>query len=291
MCNTYVTRRIRRCTRIRGLPITVFCFLSISIKVVRSAARTRPTEHRENMTRRQSLGRFLMILYVKGSILQQQKWAKLLQVLRERTEPQLCVCGCGGGAPVISVQRISKKLRIPCPAFPTGLSSSLNTSQLMNICLTSAQNSSRDLYLYREALFGTYSAIFQFVRIEADDHVRAFFQRSQVNCLLFFLCLGKEAFLNREYVQLTSSRWYACNLHGVLQFLLDRTEIHGCFNNFLVGRKLFGVHRQEERPGLVLLLQLFEQHLTRSQLSLLFLRERPIVSLLPWRSSWGCRFR
>ena len=50
----------------------------------------------------------------------------------------------------------------------------------------------------------------------------------------------------------------ACNLHGVLQFLLDRTEIHGRFNDFLVGRELFGVHRQEERPGLVLLLQLFE---------------------------------
>jgi hypothetical protein len=76
-----------------------------------------------------------------------------LQVLRERTEPQLCVCGCGGGAaPVISVQRISKKLRIPWPALPTGLSSSLNVSQLLNICLTSAQNSSRDLYLHREAL-------------------------------------------------------------------------------------------------------------------------------------------
>lgn len=47
-------------------------------------------------------------------------------------------------------------------------------------------------------------------------------------------------------------------VHGVLQFLLDRTEIHGRFNDFLVGRELFGVHRQEERPGLVLLLQLFE---------------------------------
>ena len=179
-------------------------------------------------------------------------------MLRERTEPQLCVCGCGGGAPVISVQRISKKLRIPCPALPTGLSSSLNTSQLMNICLTSAQNSSRDLYLYREALFGTCSQFSNFFRIEADDQVRAFFLEILDELFFFFFCLGKEAFLNREYVQLTSSRWYACNLHGILQFLLNSTEIHGCFNNFLVGRKLFGVHRQEERPGLVLLLQLFE---------------------------------
>lgn len=72
------------------------------------------------------------------------------------------------------------------------------------------------------------------------------------------------------------------NLRGVLQLLLNRTEIHGGFYDFLVGRELFGVHRQEERPGLILLLQLFEEYLTRRQLSLLLLRERPIVTLLPW---------
>lgn len=71
-------------------------------------------------------------------------------------------------------------------------------------------------------------------------------------------------------------------VRGVLQFLLNRTEIHGGFYDFLVGRELFGVHRQEERPGLILLLQLFEEYLTRRQLSLLLLRERPIVTLLPW---------
>lgn len=72
------------------------------------------------------------------------------------------------------------------------------------------------------------------------------------------------------------------NLRGVLQLLLNRTEIHGGFNDFLVGRELFGVHWQEERPGLILLLQLFEEYLTWCQLSLLLLRERPIVTLLPW---------
>lgn len=49
----------------------------------------------------------------------------------------------------------------------------------------------------------------------------------------------------------------ADNLRGVLQLLLNRTEIHGGFYDFLVGRELFGVHWQEERPGFVLLLQLF----------------------------------
>lgn len=77
----------------------------------------------------------------------------------------------------------------------------------------------------------------------------------------------------------------------VLQFLLNRTEIHGGFYDFLVGRELFGVHRQEEWPGLVLLLQLFEEYLTRRQLSLLLLRERPIVTLLPWRGGRSRRFR
>lgn len=61
-----------------------------------------------------------------------------------------------------------------------------------------------------------------------------------------------------EHLSDIGAKLIARLVHGILQFLLNSTEIHGCFNNFLVGRKLFGVHRQEERPGLVLLLQLFE---------------------------------
>lgn len=94
-----------------------------------------------------------------------------------------------------------------------------------------------------------------------------------------------------EHLPDISAKLISRLVHGVLQFLLNRTEIHGGFYDFLVGRELFGVHRQKERPRLVLLLQLFEKHLTRSQLSLLLLRECPIVSLLPWRGSRGCRFR
>lgn len=43
------------------------------------------------------------------------------------------------------------------------------------------------------------------------------------------------------------------NLHTILELFLDCTEIHGGFDNFLVGRELLGVNRQEERPCLVLL--------------------------------------
>jgi hypothetical protein len=48
---------------------------------------------------------------------------------------------------VSSVQRASKNERMLWPALPTGESSSLNVSQLSKITLTSAQNSSRPLYL------------------------------------------------------------------------------------------------------------------------------------------------
>lgn len=94
-----------------------------------------------------------------------------------------------------------------------------------------------------------------------------------------------------EHLSDIGAKLIARLVRRVLQFLLNRTEIHGGFYDFLVGRELFGVHRQEERPGLVLLLQLFEEYLTRRQLSLLLLRERPIVTLLPWRSGRSRRFR
>lgn len=50
-------------------------------------------------------------------------------------------------AAVSSIQRASKNERMLWPALPTGESSSLNVSQLSKITLTSAQNSSRPLYL------------------------------------------------------------------------------------------------------------------------------------------------
>ena len=43
------------------------------------------------------------------------------------------------------VQRWSKNCLMQCPALPTGLSSSLNTSQLLNIRRTSDANSSLHL--------------------------------------------------------------------------------------------------------------------------------------------------
>lgn len=46
---------------------------------------------------------------------------------------------------VNSPHRDSKNFRMPCPALPTGESSSLNISQLSKICRTSTQKSSRHL--------------------------------------------------------------------------------------------------------------------------------------------------
>lgn len=57
-------------------------------------------------------------------------------------------CGSRGYQECLSVnspQRDSKNLRMPCPALPTGESSSLNISQLSKICRTSTQKSSRHL--------------------------------------------------------------------------------------------------------------------------------------------------
>lgn len=57
-------------------------------------------------------------------------------------------CGSRGYQECLSVsspQRDSKNLRMPCPALPTGESSSLNISQLSKIWRTSTQKSSRHL--------------------------------------------------------------------------------------------------------------------------------------------------
>lgn len=57
-------------------------------------------------------------------------------------------CGSRGYQECLSVssaQRDSKNFLMPCPALPTGESSSLNISQLSKICRTSTQKSSRHL--------------------------------------------------------------------------------------------------------------------------------------------------
>lgn len=67
------------------------------------------------------------------------------------------------------------------------------------------------------------------------------------------------------------NRWNLSYVHIVLESFFNGTEIHRSFDDFLVGRELFGIDRQQKWPSFVLLFQLFQEKFARCKFSLLFL--------------------
>lgn len=89
---------------------------------------------------------------------------------------------------VSSPHRISKNFLIPCPALPTGESSSLNTSQLSKICLTSMIKSSLDLYLYKSSIIEWLLQVCE--KTYCVSMTLFFTVERSIGCFIIFLYVG-----------------------------------------------------------------------------------------------------